>query len=150
MLKKSYGRLFLRGGRGEVCGSLSRTGPKHLIYPSINYNSYKSHARQKEGVQGKEDQRQGGRKRNSDVRRRRSFLVRDVGCDGQEKRWTVVWGVTSQGQRGQGLVLPSHNRNWENRKMNEVGRVNSVLHTKKSNPDSCQVDQNRLNLPFSD
>ena len=40
------------------------------------------------------------RKRNSDLRRGRSykfflFPVRDVGCDGQKKIWAVVWDSPS-------------------------------------------------------
>ena len=45
-------------------------------------------------------------KRNSDVRRGRShksLTLRGVGCEGQEKTWTMVWGSTLQeGQRGLG------------------------------------------------
>ena len=47
--------------------------------------------------------------RKSEVRpgrSHRSLTERGVGCEGQEKRWEVVWGATPQeGQRGSG-VLP--------------------------------------------
>ena len=62
--------------------------------------------RQKKVAQGEEKARDGMSKkgrtdtdRNSDIRRGRShksFLARGVGCEEQEKSWTVVLGSTPQ------------------------------------------------------
>ena len=54
------------------------------------------------GGRGKTSKK-GRLKRNCDVRRKRSHMslsVKSVGCEGQEKLWTEVWGSTPQeGQR---------------------------------------------------
>ena len=61
-------------------------------------------ARQKEGVQGQGEDEAGGiskkmrPNRNSDIRcgcSHRSLSVRGVGCEEQEKTWTVVRGFSS-------------------------------------------------------
>ena len=64
--------------------------------------------RQKEGIRGKKKKRQrsikGWSNRKSDARRgcsHRSISVRGIGCEGQDKIWTVVWGFTPhEGWRG--------------------------------------------------
>ena len=65
--------------------------PKSLVY-------------QKEGAQGEVEERQA--RRNSDAkhgRYKRSNSVRGVGCEDQQKTWTVVWGTSPQKrQRGLG------------------------------------------------
>ena len=71
-------------------------------------------ARQKEGFQ-REGGGRGGRskkerpERNSDARRghsHRSLSVRGVGCEKQEKTWTVVWGsIPQERQRRLGISL---------------------------------------------
>ena len=65
-----------------------------------------SHARQKKRGSGGRGERSGRLKKgrpnsNSDARRGRShksISVRDVGCEEQEKTWTVVWGFHSTGR----------------------------------------------------
>ena len=70
---------------------------------------------QKEGVQGEGKKKRGGtlKKGRSDARCGRSHrasLVRGVGCEEQEKTWTVVCGSTPQeGQRGLRINPPSCN-----------------------------------------
>ena len=70
-----------------------------------------SHARQKQGnLERKEN-------RNFDIRRHsyRSFPVRDVGCEGQEKRWTELWDCPPQeGQKAlEDNSLSSRQECWE-------------------------------------
>ena len=94
-----------------TCFSLSRCFEMDLMM-MIAPNSL---VRQKEGIQGG-GEGGGGRvrrskkwrsNRNSDVRRRRSdrsISVKSVGCEEQEKIWTMVWGSTPQErQRGLGI-----------------------------------------------
>ena len=67
--------------------------------------------RQKEGAQGEEEEVAGCRRRKAgsvgvNTRSRCSYmsnLVRGVGCEEQEKTWTVVWGKNPlEEQRGLG------------------------------------------------
>ena len=69
-----------------------------------------SHVRQ-EVAQGGEEEETGGRRKAGSIgtatarrgRSHRSNSVRGVGCEEQEKRWTVMWGNNPQeGQRGLG------------------------------------------------
>ena len=70
---------------------------------SLMMNAPNSLVRQKEGDSG-ERSKKGRTDRNSDTRRGRSHRsnsVKAVGCETQEKTWTVVWGINPQeGQRG--------------------------------------------------
>ena len=58
------------------------------------------------------------------------FLVRDVGCEGQEKRWKDVWG--SPHKKGKGdlmLVLAFDGRTGGSyRRINGVGRRKSCTY----------------------
>ena len=56
------------------------------------------------------DSREEGRKGRAEGRSYRYFFVRDVGCEGQDKIWTEVWGSPPQEEQ-RGLVLSTHDRN---------------------------------------
>ena len=75
------------------------------------------------GVGGRDGRSKKGRTdRNSNARCGRyhtSSSVRGVGCEEQEKTWTVVWG--SNPQEGNPPVLSTHDRNGGSyRKKNKV------------------------------